>query len=155
MRSPLSLLQAEMSQVSQPFLIHEMLQALMILVALHWTLCRSSLSFVNWGAQNWTQYSRYGLSRTKQRGRITSLRLLATLFLMHSIGLLGHKCTLLAHGQPVICQNIQVHLLRLPPQVSPQPVLHAVFPPQVQDSTLALVEVHQVPLRSTLQPVHV
>jgi len=131
MRSPLSLLQAEMSQVSQPFLIHEMLQALMILVALHWTLCRSSLSFVNWGAQNWTQNSSYGLSRTKQRGRITSLRLLATLFLMHSIGLLGHKCTLLAHGQPVSHQDTQVPLCRAPLQhLIPQPVLvHAIIPP--------------------------
>uniref|UniRef100_A0A8B9BU13 Uncharacterized protein n=1 Tax=Anser brachyrhynchus TaxID=132585 RepID=A0A8B9BU13_9AVES len=29
-----------------------------IFVALCWTLPRSSLSFLNWGPQNWTQYSR-------------------------------------------------------------------------------------------------
>jgi len=38
---------------------------------------------LNWGAQNWTQYSRRGLSRAEWRGRRTSLELLATLFLMH------------------------------------------------------------------------
>jgi len=27
-------------------------------VALSWTLSSSSLSFLNWGAQNWTQYFR-------------------------------------------------------------------------------------------------
>jgi len=38
---------------------------------------------LNWGAQNWTQYSRWGLTRAEQRGRRTSLDLLATLLLMH------------------------------------------------------------------------
>ena len=38
---------------------------------------------VNWGAQTWTQHSRCGLSIAEQRGRITSLDLLATLFAMY------------------------------------------------------------------------
>ncbi|KAK4815519.1 hypothetical protein QYF61_003211 [Mycteria americana] len=33
----------------------------------------------NMGAQNWTQYSRYGLNSAEQQGRINSLNLLATL----------------------------------------------------------------------------
>mgnify|MGYP001855047757 CR=1 FL=1 len=48
MRSPFRLLQAEQPQVSQPFLIWEMLQAAVIFVALCCTLSRSSLSFLNW-----------------------------------------------------------------------------------------------------------
>ena len=80
-RSPVSLLQAEESQISQPFLVREMLQAT--------HLCgppldssSSSLSFLSWGAQNWMQYSRGSLANTEQRGRITSLYMLATFFLM-------------------------------------------------------------------------
>ena len=56
---------------------------LLILVALRWTLSSSSSSFLKWGAQNWTQCSRWGLTRAVQRGRRTSLNLLATLLLMH------------------------------------------------------------------------
>ena len=33
--------------------------------------------------------------------------------------------------------------------------MHVIIPPQVQDSTLAVVEPHQVPLCPTLQPVQV
>jgi len=33
---------------------------LSIFVALCWTLCRRLMSFLNWEAQNWTQYSRCG-----------------------------------------------------------------------------------------------
>ncbi|PKU38778.1 rna-directed dna polymerase from mobile element jockey-like [Limosa lapponica baueri] len=75
-----------------------------------WTIC---LSFLNWGAQNWTHYSRCGLTRAEWRGRITSLDLLA-----HSlpdapqdaIGLPGRKGTLLAHGHPIVHQDSQVPL---------------------------------------------
>jgi len=38
---------------------------------------------LNWGAQNWMQYSRWGLTSAEWRGRRTSLTLLALLFLMH------------------------------------------------------------------------
>jgi len=42
------------------------------------------------------------------------------------------------------------------PAVPPQSVLvHGVVPPQVQDPALALVEIHQIPLCPTLQPVQV
>ena len=104
-RTPLCHLQIEQSQVSQPFLISELHQVL--------SPCHSPLDsylgdpciFFNWGAQNWTQYSRCGLTRVEYRGRITCLSLLAMLFLMHpqdTIGLLGYKGTLLANGQPVV-----------------------------------------------------
>jgi len=33
--------------------------------------------------------------------------------------------------------------------------MHGVVPPQMQDPAFALVESHEVPLRPTLQPVHV
>jgi len=38
---------------------------------------------LKWGAQNWTQHCRWGLTRAEQRGRRTSLALLPTLLLMH------------------------------------------------------------------------
>ena len=38
---------------------------LIIFVALWWTLSSSSSSFLNWGAQNWMQYSRWGLTRAE------------------------------------------------------------------------------------------
>jgi len=40
------------------------------------------MSFLCWGLQSWTQDSRWGLTRVEQRGRITSLNLLAMLLLM-------------------------------------------------------------------------
>ncbi|NXA57058.1 GOGB1 protein, partial [Nothocercus julius] len=55
---------------------------LIILVALRWTLSSSSTSLLYWVAQHWTQFSSGGLSRAEHRGRIPSLDLLQTLFLM-------------------------------------------------------------------------
>jgi len=59
------LLQAKQAQLPRPFLIREMLQSLIIFMALLWTLSSSSSSFLNWEAQNWTQYSRCGLMRAE------------------------------------------------------------------------------------------
>ena len=84
MRSPLSLLFSKLTSssslsfssqkgCSSPFIIF---------VALHWTLSNTSVYLLYWGAQHWTQHSRYGLTSTEQRGRITSLDLLAILHLM-------------------------------------------------------------------------
>ncbi|KAK4823954.1 LOW QUALITY PROTEIN: hypothetical protein QYF61_008340 [Mycteria americana] len=55
-----SLLLAKQSQLSQAFLIGQMLLSspCAIFVALHWTLSIMSLSLLYWGAQNWAQYSR-------------------------------------------------------------------------------------------------
>jgi len=59
------LLQTEQSQVFQPFLIKvRCSRFLIIFVALHWTLFRRSLSFLNRGAQNCMQYFSCGLSST-------------------------------------------------------------------------------------------
>ena len=63
---------------------------------------------------------------------------------------------MLAHGQPVGNQNTLVLLPRAPEEVVPQLVLmHVVIPPQVQDTTLALVKRHQAPPCPTLQSVQV
>jgi len=40
------------------------------------------MSLLHWGAQNWTPHSRCGLTSAEQRGRISSLNLLATILLM-------------------------------------------------------------------------
>jgi len=76
-----SLLQAEQFQLSQPFLIGEMLQTL-----IH--LCDPSLDshqYINaslvLGSPELDKHSRCGLTSAEQRGRITSLNLVATLCL--------------------------------------------------------------------------
>jgi len=78
-----SLLQTKESQVSQSFLIPQVLQAL-------YYLCGSPLdsfsefpTFLNWGAQNWTWYSRFGLTRAEQSGMISSLDPQIMLFLIN------------------------------------------------------------------------
>jgi len=86
--------------------------------------------------------------------KITSLALLVTHFnvFQATTDLLGHKGTLLAHGQPVVHQDNQVLLYRAPLQwISPK---HMVISPQVKDSTIAPAEPHKVPLCPT-QPVQV
>lgn len=58
------------------------------------------------------------------------------------IRLLGHKSTLMAHGQPLIHQDLVVLLCKAPfQQVSPKPILmNVAIPPQIYNSTLAFVE---------------
>jgi len=51
-------------------------------MALLWTRSNRSMSFLCWGLQRQTQESRWGLTTVEKRGRIPSLDLLATLFLM-------------------------------------------------------------------------
>ena len=69
-----------------------MLQSPHHLVALCWTLSSSSSSFLNWGAQNWTQHCRWGLTRAEQRGRRTSLERTCTgLFFDSSLWPPGHQ----------------------------------------------------------------
>jgi len=43
-----------------------------------WTHSNSSMSFLHWGPQAWTQYCKRGPTRAEQRGTITSLSLLVT-----------------------------------------------------------------------------
>ncbi|PKU41437.1 dystrophin isoform x3 [Limosa lapponica baueri] len=98
----------------------------------------SSLSFLKWGAQNWTQYSRWGLTRAEKKGRITSLELLVTLpdAPQDAIGLLGYKGTLLAYGHPVVHQDSQ----SFPRSCSPaelyslSPALQKAFPQKTVQS---------------------
>jgi len=49
-----------------------------------WTLSREFLSFLSWGVQNWTQYSRCSFTRAEQSGNVTSLDLLIMLFFVHT-----------------------------------------------------------------------
>jgi len=78
---------------------------------------------LSWGAQNWTQYSRWGLTRAEWRGW-SSLDLLATLLTplntsQDTTGLLGNKGTL----HKVVHQYSQVSLCRAAlQQVCPEPL---------------------------------
>ena len=53
-------------------------------IALLWTCSSASMSFLLRGAQNWTQYSRCSLTSAEYWGTITSLLLLAALFLIQA-----------------------------------------------------------------------
>lgn len=85
LRSPLSFLFSRLDKPSSLSLSSQkrFSSALPMFIALHWTLSSNSLSFLNWGAQNWVRYSRHGLIRAEQSGRISSLILLATVFLIN------------------------------------------------------------------------
>ena len=69
-----SLLQAEQPQLSQPFLIGEVLQPSDHLCGLLWTHSNSSMSFLCWGLQNWRQDSRWGLTRAECRNHLPALK---------------------------------------------------------------------------------
>ena len=56
-----------------------------IFVVLLCTRSHKPMSFLCWGLQSWMQDSRWGLTRTKQRGRIPSSDLLAMLLLMQPV----------------------------------------------------------------------
>ncbi|KAK4832292.1 hypothetical protein QYF61_021691 [Mycteria americana] len=76
---------------------------------------------------------------------------------LDTIGLLGCKCTLMAHLQFFILQYPQVLLLgtALNPFI-PQPILIlGVAPTQVHDLVLGLVELHEVCMGPLLEPVKV
>lgn len=53
---------------------------LFLSAALYWNCSRSSMSSLHWGAQNWTQCSKWILIRDEKRERITFLDLQAMLF---------------------------------------------------------------------------
>ncbi|RMC07383.1 hypothetical protein DUI87_16848 [Hirundo rustica rustica] len=65
--------------------------------------------------------------------------------------------THLAHVQPFIGHNPQVLLLRaaLSEFITQSVLLSGIFPPQVQDLALGLVELHEVPMGSLLKFVQV
>ena len=81
-------------------------------VALCWALSSSSLSFSNRGAQNWTQYSRYGLIRAEQRASSTP---------HDAVGLLGHRSTVLAQGHPAAPQRLSLSPMLLSSSSAPSP----------------------------------
>ncbi|XP_010159427.1 PREDICTED: tensin-3-like, partial [Eurypyga helias] len=70
---------------------------------MRWTRSRKSTSLLFWGAQKWAQSSTCGFTSAKQRGRITSLDLLAA---QDIVDHLCHEVALLAHGR--IHQDPQV-----------------------------------------------
>ena len=63
LNSPSSLSLSPQEKRSSPFIV---------LVAIHCTLSSMATSHFCWGAQNWTQLSRRGLTSAEGRGRITS-----------------------------------------------------------------------------------
>jgi len=76
------LLQAEQLQLSQPVLIGELFQPSEQFCGPPMDLLQQLHVLPVLGLQSWMQDSRWGLTRAEQRGRITSLDLLAMLLLM-------------------------------------------------------------------------
>ena len=74
-----------------------------------------------------------------------------------AIGLLGHLGTLLAHVQPNISQQCQLHFLYTVFQLlGPKPVaLPGVIVAKVQDPTLGLAEPHPIGFSPVIQPVQI
>lgn len=62
------LLQSELPQLSQPFLIEKLFQLSITYVALLFIHSNKSISFSYWGNQNWAQDFRWGLIRAKEEG---------------------------------------------------------------------------------------
>ena len=87
------LLRTKQLQLPQPLLITLVLQTPHQPHCPFWTRSRNSVSFLHWGAQNWTQHSRCGLSTAAYRGMITALLLLATLCLIQARMLLAFLAT--------------------------------------------------------------
>lgn len=121
----------------------------MILVALFWTHSNSSMSLSYWGAQHCTQHSK----ARPHRGRIEGTDPLhqpagdsAPDELWDTICLLGHKGTLVAHGQLGVPKDQQVLFHKAAfQQVIPKTVLvHHGIPPKVQGPALAFVESQEV-----------
>ncbi|KAK4809169.1 hypothetical protein QYF61_006427 [Mycteria americana] len=125
-------------------------------MALHSTL--SSVSLLYWGAQNWTQHPRCGLTSAELRGRITFLELLAVLYLMQPRIPLAF-CAARAHYW-LMFNLVPTRILRsffarlLSSWVAPSIYWGGILP-QVQVFALLLVELHEVPLSLFLQPVEV
>jgi len=80
--SPEFLFSRLQSQFPQPLPLRLVFQIPHSFIALLWTRSRASVSFLQWGAHNWTQYLRCRLTSAEHRGTITSLLLLAILFLL-------------------------------------------------------------------------
>lgn len=108
-----SLLQAEWSQLSQPFLILKMLQSLSNFSG---PSLDSSISLLYWGHHDWTQHYSCGLTGAAQKERITFFYLLAVLFLMQPKRLLPTFAAR-AHWWFNLCQL-----------ASPDPFLLSSFP---------------------------
>lgn len=114
------------------------------------------MSVLLWGAKNWTQCFRGGLTWAKQSGRITSLNLLGNALpniAQDAVGCLCFRGARLAHGQFVVYHDPQVIFCKVTFQLFDlQPILlHRVIPPLVQD----FVELHEIPTCPFLQAVAV
>ena len=113
-------------------------------VALCWALSSSSLSFSNGGAQNWTQYSRYGLIRAEQRASSTP---------HDAVGLLGHRSTVLAQGHPAAPQRLSLSPTLLSSSSAPSPSRYPGFSlPRTAHCPSISLSFSPPP---TLQPAHV
>ena len=103
-----------------------------------WTCLNNSIFILQWVAQNWTQYSSYGLTSTEYIEAIASLVLLATLFLTSSAFLATWSNWWLMFNQVNFCwSNFKLLLPRCV-------VLLRVVMIQVQHMSFSLVQCHMI-----------
>jgi len=118
-----------------------------ILVALLWTLSKSSAPFLCWGPKAWMHYSRWGSHEGRVEGD-NQLHVLAGHLssdgTQDTISFPGCKCTLLAHFKFFINQDPEVLLSRatLKESFSQMVYISGIIPTQVQNLALCFVEPH-------------
>ncbi|KAK4812332.1 hypothetical protein QYF61_017109 [Mycteria americana] len=112
------------------------------------------------GLQSWTQYSRWGLTRAEQRGRITSLDLLATLLFMQpriwlAFWAASAHCQLTSSFSSTSTpKSFSAGLLSIPSSLKPVLILGITLT-QLQDPALGLVEPQEVHMGALLELVQV
>ena len=125
------------------------------------TLSTMSMPLLYWGTQRWTQYSRCGLNSAEERGRITSLNLLATLHLMKpripstTVAARAHCWLMFILVSTMTPMDFSAKLLSRRSASSIYWCL-GLFLPRCRTLHFALLaELHEVPVSSFLQPVKV
>lgn len=103
------------------------------LVALQWIYSYMLMSFIKWGAPNWTQYS----ASAQQRGRISSMKLLAELLPIEP----GRHWALPPQEALLICIHLLIHLHHSPGLQLVQP--QRLFLAKVQNIAAAFTELPQ------------
>ena len=155
-RFPLSLLFPRLNGPGFPSLSSQerCSSPLIILAPLSWTPSSISTSFSHWGAQNWAQWSRCGLTSAEQRVRILSLDLLAILCPMQPMLSLTFFAAWAHCWLMFNLVSTRTPTLFLPSCFSvgwpPACISTWIVSPEVQDFELPLDELHEVKLQTFL-----
>jgi len=118
------------------------------------------MAFFYWGALNWTQYSKCGLNSAEQKGNITSLNLLATLFLTQpkTVVFFAASAYCLLMFNPLsteTCMSFSVKLISAQLVPSLYWCMGLFTKSFVQDFAFPFVELHEAHVSPIFQPIKV